>query len=104
MIGLTVKNEDDLNYILMSLDSDHNIPNNDSTLEAVSTVILHAPPDMGGFSLEYIANRVAKMMANKVAYDKLQEIKVKRDTEIQAKQAATQTEGVASGSSEVQKA
>ncbi len=55
--------------------------------EAIATVILHAPPDMGNFDQDYIAKRVAKMMANKVAYDKLQEIKAKREETAKAAQA-----------------
>ncbi len=66
--------------------------------EAVATVILHAPPDMGDFNQEYIANRVAKMLANKIAYEKIQEIKVARDT----KQAETTSEVPANGTVSVQ--
>lgn len=74
------------------------LPYCDDTVEAISTVILHAPPDMGEFKEEYIGNRVAKMMANKQAFDKLQEIKAKRDVQLK-QQAETKPVGdSASGS------
>ncbi len=60
----------------------------DDTYEAVATVILHAPPDMGQFTLDYVGNRVAKMMANKVAYEKIQELKAKREDTLKASQAS----------------
>jgi uncharacterized protein with von Willebrand factor type A (vWA) domain len=56
-------------------------PQDDKTYEAIATVILHAPPDMGSFDEVYIASRVAKMMANKAAYDALQGFAEKRKAE-----------------------
>lgn len=87
-----IHNEDHFFGLLKDLKSRFGFPENTDTQEAVATVILHAPPDMGEFDPEYVGQRVSKMMANKVAFDKIQELKEKRN-----KQAETNTEVSANG-------
>lgn len=81
----------DLVDIVEALEVKYGFFKDDATYEAVSTVILHAPPDMGDITLDYIADRVSKMMANKIAYEEIQAIKTRREQ----KHAATKTLEVA---------
>lgn len=93
MTKYNLYNQEDLDAIVRDLANDTwAFPINDQTYEAVATVILHAPPDMGSIDTDYIGNRVAKMMANKVAYDYLQDLKFKREIEAKSKQVETNTE------------
>ncbi len=81
-------NTEDLDALVNELvTGDWAFERTDDTYEAVSTVILHAPPDMGSIDVDYVGNRVAKMLANKIAYDKIQELKEKRKQEDTAKAA-----------------
>ncbi len=83
--------KEDLNELISNLAGEYGFPQDTELTEAVSTVILHAPPDMGSFNLVYIGERVGKMLANRIAYDTLQELKEAR------KQAETNTEVPANG-------
>jgi hypothetical protein len=84
--------ETDLKALVEHLHDEWSFSISDDTYEAVATTILHAPPDMGRLDSEYIGNRVAKMLANQIAFNKLNEIKTKRE------QAATKTQEAADGS------
>jgi hypothetical protein len=95
---MTILEQTDFEHMVEAVSIELRTEKNDDLYEAVATVVLHAAPDMGDLQLEYVEARVAKMMANKIAYEKIQELKEKR------KQAATPTEVVANGSGEVQKA
>ncbi len=89
--------EQDLNELVSNLAGQYGFPQDIELTEAVATVILHAPPDMGSFNLVYIGERVGKMLANRVAYDKIQALKEQR------KQAETPKEVPASGPIQDQK-
>jgi len=85
---MIIYSEQDFNEFSADIAGAYKFPLDDQFYEAVATVILHAPPDMGDLDPEYVAERVGKMMANKVAYEKIQEIKQKREDTAKAAQAA----------------
>lgn len=91
--SFAINNKDDLVNFTGVL----SLPQTEDTLEAVATVILHAPPDMGSFEPKYVGSRVSKMIANKAAYDFLQELKTNREK----KQAETLTQVPADGTKSV---
>lgn len=102
-VNIGILSDSQFNGFVALVAGNYGLPQDQDTEEAVATAILHAPPDMGLISVTYIGARVAKMMANKVAFDRIQEIKAKREAELKAKQAETKTEVPASGTIQEQK-
>lgn len=81
-----IKTKEQFNLFVGDVIQAFQFPAGDETTEAIATVILHAPPDMGSFDPAYVGQRVGKMMANKAAYDFLQELKAKKQAETKAKE------------------
>lgn len=77
---------EDLQGFIAQLSVHFGFTKGDDLDEAVSTVILHASPDMGAIGLSYVGQRVSKLLANKAAYDLIQALREKR------KQAETPTQ------------
>lgn len=75
----------------------HNLPDTDDTYESIATLILHMNQSVSSSPLSFFANSVKKSMANKAAYDKLQEFAQKRkEAALAAQEAAKETANVVS--------
>jgi hypothetical protein len=69
----------DLDSFVASLIEEFGLPEGDDTYDMVATQILHLPLTRARAPRSYFANGVLKSMANKAAFEKLQEFKQKRD-------------------------
>ena len=78
---------DELDEFVYSLGEQFNFPVNDDTYEAVAVKIMHLPNTQAFATREEFGHAALKYLANKAAYEKLQEFAAKRKADEEFKKS-----------------
>lgn len=76
-----------LDKFVAEITESYKLPSGDDTYELIATMIMHMSPNVCRAPRQFFADAVTKSLANRAAYEKLQEFRNKRE---EAKRAAQQ--------------
>lgn len=68
-----------LDEFVASITTEYGLPEGDDTYDAIATMILHLPHTKAYALRSYFGHGVLKSMANRAAYDKLTELRERRE-------------------------
>ena len=86
--------DEGLESFMQRIISFYNLPDDNDTRDSICTLIMHMPQSVHEAPLKFFGNSVHKTLANRAAYDKLEQYRAERKKKAQEQQTANESQPI----------